>query len=173
MSDQPIPFDVRDPVDDDLAEVARLYAHYVNDSHATFDTVAPTISDWRTILDEQVRDGPHELLVADTEQHGLVGFARTHPFMPRGGYATSAAISVYVAPGAEGQGVGGALYDQLLPRLEAGPFHRVLAGIAKPNRGSERFHERYGFRHVGTFSEVGYKHGRYWDVAWYERSLGG
>ena len=51
---------------------------------------------------------------------------------------------------------------------EAG-IHRVYAGIALPNPPSVRLHEYFGFRHVGTFSEVGNKFGRYWDVAWFER----
>ncbi|MBW8702804.1 hypothetical protein MBT84_24705 [Streptomyces sp. MBT84] len=34
-----------------------------------------------------------------------------------------------------------------------------------------RLHERLGFRHIGTYREVGYKFGRYWDVAWYEKEL--
>ncbi|MFM9559346.1 GNAT family N-acetyltransferase, partial [Streptomyces caniscabiei] len=28
-----------------------------------------------------------------------------------------------------------------------------------------------GFRHVGTYREVGRKFGRYWDVTWFERDL--
>jgi L-amino acid N-acyltransferase YncA len=28
-----------------------------------------------------------------------------------------------------------------------------------------------GFRPVGTFTEQGYKFGRYWDVVWVERAL--
>jgi phosphinothricin acetyltransferase len=34
-------------------------------------------------------------------------------------------------------------------------------------------HERFGFRPVGVFHEVGRKLGRYWDMAWYEKSLAG
>jgi phosphinothricin acetyltransferase len=34
-----------------------------------------------------------------------------------------------------------------------------------------RLHERFGFRYVGPYREVGRKFGRYWDVAWYEKEL--
>lgn len=173
MSDAPIPFQVRDAADDDLPEVARLYGHYVRDTHLTFDTEPPTTADWQRVLDVEVRHGPHELLVADTAEHGLVGFVHTHPFAERPGYATSCRVSIYVAPGTEHQGIGTSLYDELFDRLEDGPFHRIYAGIALPNEGSARFHRRYGFAHVGTFTEVGHKLGRYWDVAWYERPLDG
>lgn len=174
MSDPPIAFEVRDAAVDDLPEIARLYGHYVRDTHATFDLEPPTTADWERILNEQVHGGPHHLLVAHAEQrYGLLGFARTHPFDGRGAYATSARVSVYVAPGAEHQAVGTSLYDELFARVDEGPFHRIYAGIALPNEGSARFHRRYGFEHVGTFTEVGHKLGRYWDVAWYERAVEG
>ena len=28
-----------------------------------------------------------------------------------------------------------------------------------------------GFRHVGTYTEVGRKFGKFWDVAWYEKPM--
>ena len=34
-----------------------------------------------------------------------------------------------------------------------------------------RLREQFGYRHVGTFTEQGYKFGRYWDVAWFERAF--
>jgi phosphinothricin acetyltransferase len=40
-----------------------------------------------------------------------------------------------------------------------------------PNDGSAKLHEFFGFKPVGIYSEVGYKFGKYWDVAWMERPL--
>jgi phosphinothricin acetyltransferase len=77
---------------------------------------------------------------------------------------------VYLSPAAVGRGLGGALYDALLPLVDGAGVHRCLAGIALPNDGSIALHERFGYRHVGTFTEVGFKQ-RWIDVAWYERPL--
>ena len=41
----------------------------------------------------------------------------------------------------------------------------------RPNPASVRLHQRFGYRHVGTFTEQGRKFGRYWDVAWFERAF--
>lgn len=51
-------------------------------------------------------------------------------------------------------------------------MHRAYAGITQPNDASARLHERFGFRHVGTYAEVGRKFDTYWDVAWCEKRLG-
>ena len=54
---------------------------------------------------------------------------------------------------------------------KAEDVHRVYGGIALPNDASIALHERFGFERVATFGEVGFKFGRYWDVAWFELSL--
>ncbi len=60
-------------------------------------------------------------------------------------------------------------------------MHRAYGGVAIPNDASIALHLRFGFEPVGTidgevghadlgFAEVGFKLGRYWDVAWFERA---
>lgn len=41
-----------------------------------------------------------------------------------------------------------------------------------PPNSSVQLHERSGFRHIGTYEEVGRKSDRYGDVTWYEKRLG-
>jgi phosphinothricin acetyltransferase len=67
--------------------------------------------------------------------------------------------------------IAGALLQALLSELETEDVHRACAGIALPNPTSVRLHDRFGYRHVGTFTEQGRKFGRYWDVAWFERAF--
>jgi phosphinothricin acetyltransferase len=53
------------------------------------------------------------------------------------------------------------------------PYVRdTLAGIALPNEASTGLHRALGFEPVGTYRRVGWKHGRWHDVAWYQRALG-
>ncbi|MFN2589723.1 MAG: N-acetyltransferase family protein [Actinomycetota bacterium] len=79
--------------------------------------------------------------------------------------------SVYVRPDAIGRGVGRRLYSALFDALENEPLHRAFAGVALPNEPSLRMHRSFGFRQIGTFTEVGWKLGRYWDVTWLEKAL--
>ncbi|MEU8944606.1 N-acetyltransferase family protein [Streptomyces sp. NPDC048489] len=101
----------------------------------------------------------------------ILGYATSSGFRPKAAYATSVEVSVYLAPGAGGRGVGTLLYEALFRALAGEDLHRAYAGVAQPNEASVRLHERFGFRHVGTYREVGRKFGRYWDVAWYEKDL--
>jgi phosphinothricin acetyltransferase len=60
------------------------------------------------------------------------------------------------------------LYESLFDELEDTDVHAIVAGIALPNDGSVKFHEKLGFEKVAHFREIGYKLGRWIDVGYWE-----
>ncbi|MDK1477042.1 N-acetyltransferase family protein [Streptomyces sp. 549] len=164
---------VRAGDEDDLADLTRIYNHYVAETPITFDTRVFTAEERRPWLLSHPVDGPHRLLVARTAgTRDVLGYATSSPMHARPAYLTSVEVSVYTAPGRARAGVGTALYEALFAALEKEDVHRAYASIALPNAASERLHTRFGFRHVGTYHEVGRKFGRFWDVARYEKAIG-
>ncbi|MFF8099671.1 GNAT family N-acetyltransferase [Streptomyces sp. NPDC016640] len=163
---------VRPGNEGDLTSLTDLYNHYVRETPITFDTAPFTPEERRPWLLSHPEDGPCRLMVAtDTGSQRILGYATSSPFRPKPAYATSVETTVYVAPDAGRRGVGTLLYTALFDALAGEDLHRAYAGIAQPNDASTRLHERFGFRHVGTYREVGRKFGRWWDVAWYEKPL--
>ena len=163
---------VRPGVEGDLDALTALYNHYVRETAITFDTAVFTAEERRPWLLSHPEDGPYRLMVATSaDSQEILGYATSSPYRPKPAYATSVETSVYVAPDAGRRGIGSLLYDALFEALADEDVHRAYAGIAQPNEASERLHARFGFRYVGTYEEVGRKFGRYWDVAWYEKSL--
>lgn len=166
----------------DLQALTDLYNHYVRETPITFDLEPLTLEQRRPWLLSHPEDGPYRLLVASEADAGagpevpggrVLGYATSSPFRPKAAYATSVEVTVYCAPDAGGRGIGTLLYASLFEALAKEDVHRAYAGIAQPNEASERLHARFGFRPVGVYREVGRKFGRYWDVAWYEKELGG
>lgn len=163
---------VRAGTEADLDALTELYNHYIRETAVTFDTTVFTPEQRRSWLHSHPEDGPHRLLVArDVRSALILGYATSSPFRPKAAYSTSVEVSVYCAPDAAGRGIGTLLYKALFEALDGEDLHRAYAGIAQPNEASARLHTRFGFRHVGTYREVGRKFGRYWDVAWYEKDL--
>jgi len=160
--------DVRPGRLDDLPCLTAIYDHYILRSHATFDTEPGERRPW---FDGYAESGPHRLLVATGEQGAILGYATSSTFRARAAYGTTVETTVYLAPGAVGRGVGSALYGALLPILSSEGLHRAVAGIALPNDASLALHRRFGYRDVGTYSEVGHKFGQFWDVHWMQREL--
>ncbi|GHH90670.1 GNAT family N-acetyltransferase [Streptomyces capillispiralis] len=163
---------VRPGGEGDLTALTDLYNHYVRETAITFDTVPFTPAERRPWLLSHPVDGPHRLMVATgADPRRILGYATSNPFRPKPAYATSVETTVYVAPDVGRRGIGTLLYQALFDALADEDLHRAYAGIAQPNAASTRLHERFGFRHVGTYREVGRKFGRWWDVAWYEKPL--
>ncbi|MER8086170.1 N-acetyltransferase family protein [Streptomyces sp. NPDC087532] len=167
---------VRPGTEGDLVALTDIYNHYVRETALTFDTAPFTPEQRLPWLRSHPEDGPHRLLVAkDVRIVGpvsILGYATSSAFRPKAAYATSVEVSVYCAPWATGRGIGTLLYSSLFEALAGEDLHRAYAGITQPNDASARLHERFGFRHVGTYAEVGRKFGTYWDVAWYEKQMG-
>ncbi|MFB4423763.1 N-acetyltransferase family protein [Streptomyces sp. QL37] len=172
----PTEVQVRPGVEADLEALTDIYNHYVRETALTFDTAAFTPEERLPWLRSHPEDGPHRLLVAldpstrDNAPH-VLGYATSSPFRPKAAYSTSVEVSVYCSPDATGRGIGTLLYKALFEALADEDVHRAYAGIAQPNEASTRLHDAFGFRHIGTYTEVGRKFGRYWDVAWYEKPL--
>lgn len=154
----------------DLVAINDIYNHYIKKTSITFDLTPWDMDQRRAWFAQFSADPRHILLVAEANAT-VKGYAGTMEFRKKKAYQTSVEATIYVAPGAEGQGIGSRLYQELLPLAAAAGAHRALAGITLPNDNSLKMHEKFGFRLVGNFSEVGFKFDRYWDVGWYELAL--
>jgi phosphinothricin acetyltransferase len=137
---------------------------------ASFEVEPWTVEARREWFGHYAATGPHRLLVAEVDGT-VAGFATSSMFRERAAYARSVETSVYCDPTVTGRGLGTALYSRLFAVLATEDLHRAYAGIALPNDPSEALHRRFGFREVGTYTEVGRKLDRWWDVRWYERPL--
>lgn len=154
----------------DRAEIVAIYNHYIASTAATFEVEPVTVDGKADWFAGHSSSGPHQLWVATDPEDRVRGWASSSPFRPRAAYSTTVESSVYCRADSRGIGVGSGLYSTLLGALRAHDVERVVAGVALPNPGSVALHRRFGFRWVGTFTRVGRKFGRYWDVAWFERA---
>jgi len=108
-------------------------------------------------------------VVAATPQDQVIGYAKAGPWKPRGGYAWTTEIGVYVHHEHQGKGIGKSMYTLLFQLLADKGFHSILAGIALPNPASVALHEYFGMKHIGTMQSVGYKLGAWHDVGYWQR----
>lgn len=154
---------------DDLDALLSIYNHYVANTHITFDVEPRTREQRKAWLDQFSEKGRRQCFVA-VRGGAAIGWASSGTFKDRAAYDTSVETSVYLAPGEVGRGLGRRLYQRLFDALAEEDIHRAFGGVAQPNEASVGLHLAMGFRHVGTYSEVGRKFGRFWDVAWYERA---
>jgi L-amino acid N-acyltransferase YncA len=149
----------------DAARCADIYAPYVRDSATSFEYEPPSPSE----IARRMR-AAHVWLLAEVDGH-VAGYAYGSPHRERAAYGWAADVTVYVDRDHHRAGVGRALYGALFERLREAGLWTLCAGITQPNPASSGLHEAMGFTTVGTYRRIGFKHGAWHDVTWWQLDL--
>ncbi|MEP6502297.1 MAG: arsinothricin resistance N-acetyltransferase ArsN1 family B [Betaproteobacteria bacterium] len=153
----------------DAAAIAAIYAPIVRDTTISFELEPPTAAEMRERIASTLKLLPW---FVSLDQRGAVdGYAYAGKHRERLAYQWSVDVTAYVRADARGQGVGRRLYTQLIADLAGRGYFQAFAGIALPNDASVGLHEAMGFEPVGVYRNVGFKHGAWRDVGWWQRQL--
>lgn len=161
---------IRPAQQSDLPALLAIYNHYVVNTPITFDIEPRTLAQRQEWLDQFSSGGKYQCFVAAEEGEAL-GYACSAKFKEREAYATTIETSVYCAPDRVRKGIGRRLYATLFEALKGEDIHRAYGGVTLPNDASVGLHEAMGFRRVGTYTQVGRKFGKYWDVGLFLREM--
>jgi phosphinothricin acetyltransferase len=171
MADTLAALHIRDAQPDDMAEVARIYGHYVETSTFTFEEVPLSTEEMRARL-RQVKESRLPWRVAEKDG-AVIGYVYASRFRARTGYRFAVENSVYVAAAEAQRGVGLALMRDLIRDCAALGYRQMMAVIGdSANEASLRLHTRLGFRTVGHEVAIGLKFGRWIDVVQMQLALG-
>jgi L-amino acid N-acyltransferase YncA len=146
----------------DWPAVRAIYEAGIATGDATFETDVP---DWPAWDDGHLAG--HRLVARDDGR--VVGWVALAPVSDRRAYAGVAEDSIYVAPDAQGRGVGRALLAAVVTSADRGGIWTIQTGIFPENQASVRLHQACGFRVVGVRERLGRLHGRWRDVVLLER----
>ena len=160
---------------EDVQPMLDIYRPYVQGTAITFEYAVPTIDEFTERLAKTTAKYPW--LVAEVDKR-VVGFAYASTFKDREAYRFDVETTIYVDEGSHLQGIGRALYEALERELHARGVVNMYACVATAPTfdkhlpdASLRFHERMGFKPVGTFKHCGIKFDTWYDITWYEKSL--
>lgn len=162
---------IRSATDADLPAIADIYGWNVRHGTGTFELDAPSVADM-TVRRQEVLSRSLPWLVAEREGQ-VLGYAYANYFRPRMAYRFALEDSIYLAPSAQGQGVGTLLLDELIRQCQALGARQMLAVIGdSANQGSIRLHAKAGFEATGVMRSVGWKFERWLDVVIMQKTLG-
>lgn len=154
----------------DAAALLDIYAPYIKDTVITFEYDVPTAEEFAARIGETAALHPYIVC----ERGGqIVGYAYAHRIRERAAYDWAAELSIYLAPAAQGKGVGTALYQCLIDLLEMQNLRILYGCVTLPNEKSERLHQKLGFSLAGVWHGSGWKFDSWHDVGWFEKRLGG
>lgn len=126
-----------------------------------------TIENW--FSQKMLKEFPVIGLITDDNQ--LAGFASYGTFRAWPAYQYTVEHSIYIHQDFRGRGLGRCLLEALIYYAEKQDYHVLIAAIDSSNQNSIKLHQSFGFTHVGTLKQVGFKFERWLDVELYQKIL--
>lgn len=120
---------------------------------------------------EVKRAGHFPVIGIEDAQGQLLAFGSYGTFRAFPAYKYTVEHSVYVHKDYRGHGLGAQVMQALIAAARENQLHAMMGAIDASNAGSIALHERLGFKHVGTLPQVGFKFGRWLDLAFYQLLL--
>jgi L-amino acid N-acyltransferase YncA len=150
----------------DIAAITRIYAHAVAYGTASFELEPPEEAEMARR--QQALLGRNFPYIVAELAGVVVGYAYAGPYRHRRAYD-----SLYIAPELHRKGIGRLLLTRLVAESEARGFRQMIAVIGdSANTASIAVHAAVGFRLIGNFQSIGFKHGRWLDTVLMQRKLG-
>jgi phosphinothricin acetyltransferase len=160
---------IRPATHDDLPAMLTIYNHVVLHSTAIYDERPHTLEQRQAWLESRAEQG-FPVLVADVEGQ-VAGYGSYGQFRAWPGYRFTVEHSIYIGEAWQRQGIGRRLLAALIEAARGQSMHAMIASVDAENIPSLRFHEALGFTQVAHFREVGFKFGRWLDLAFLELLL--
>ena len=153
----------------DAKEIRAIYKPYVMHTAITFEYEVPTVEEIKERIKKTLKKFPYLVAVKDG---CIVGYAYASSFKERAAYSWAVETSIYIKQECRAGGIGKKLYLALEEILKKQNIINLNACIAYPNPGSIGFHEYFGYKTVGHFTQCGYKLDTWYDMIWMEKIIG-
>lgn len=165
-------FSLRDATIDDIPAIVEITNQAILETTAVWSLAPVTVAARVLWLQERQARGFPVIVATAPDTRELLGFASFGDFRAWEGYLHTVEHSLYVAPPAQGQGIGRALLAELIVRATAGGKHVMVAGIESGNLASIALHRQAGFEDAGCLRQVGRKFDRWLDLTFMQKLLG-
>jgi phosphinothricin acetyltransferase len=162
---------IRPSQPEDIPAITAIYTYHVLHGTGSFEIEPPSQSDMTNRRADVLSKGLPYLVAI--EDDAVLGYAYCNWFKPRPAYRFSAEDSIYMAPDAQGRGLGRALLTELMAQAEIAGVRKLIAVIGdSANTGSIALHRSVGFAHVGILKSCGWKFDQWRDVVMMDKALG-
>ena len=152
----------------DAEAITAIYNYYIENTIITFEEEAITVEEMASRIKSISLQYPYLVY----EENGkVVGYAYATQWKARSAYRFSAEDTIYLDHRETGKGFGCELFSAFLNEFRKTNLHSLVGGIALPNAASVALHEKFGFKKIGQFEEIGFKFGKWVDVGYWELKL--
>ncbi len=152
----------------DLTAINTIYNHFVLTCTCTYQEVPETLESRQKWL--VAHGSTHPAVVVELDGR-VAGWGSISPFHARSAFRFTVEDSVYIAPDAQGRGLGRLVLQDLIDRATQIGHRQMVALIDSFQPGSLELHRRFGFVEKGRLDDVGLKFNRALTMVYLQRSL--
>ena len=150
---------------EDAQQLVDIYNYYVLNTVVTFDDVPFPVDSFIEKIESIYKTYPFFVFEEDNK---ILGYAYANKWREKPAYKNTVESTVYLHHEAMGKQIGTKLYTELLKQLKTQNYHVVIGGLTLPNEASVKLHEKFGFKQVAHFKEVGLKFDKWLDVGFWQ-----
>lgn len=152
----------------DLPAINTIYNHFVLTCTCTYQEVPETLEARHKWL---IAHGPtHPAVVVELDRR-IAGWGSISPFHARSAFRYTVEDSIYIAPDAQGRGLGRLVLQDLIERARQIGHRQMVALIDSLQHGSLQLHHKFGFVEKGRLDDVGYKFNRSLTMVYLQKPL--
>ena len=159
---------IRIATEADVPAMLAIYAPYIVTTTHTFEYEVPTQEEFLQRFRRLTAQFPWLVWEEDGK---VLGYAYGSAPFERAAFGWCAEASIYLAPEAQGRGIGRKLYAVLEALLRLQGYTKVYALVTSANRPSVDFHLAVGYTLTATLPDCGFKLGRWHGLHWLEKPL--
>jgi L-amino acid N-acyltransferase len=150
--------------------ILAIFNEAIVNSTALYDYQPRPLESMKAWFDTK-QQGNFPVIGLEDSQGQLLAFGSYGTFRAWPAYKYTVEHSVYVHHDHRGRGLGLEVMRALIESARQRDLHALVGGIDATNTASIALHQRLGFQHVGTLPQVGFKLGRWLDLALYQLLL--
>ena len=152
----------------DAKAIVDIYNYYILNTNITFEEKQLTVDDMEERIIEKTAKHPWIVYERDGQ---VIGYAYLSGWHSRSAYRYSNEASIYLDSNEKGHGIGKELFGQLLEVSKGYGVHTIVSGITIPNAESISLHEKFGFKKIAEFKEIGFKNNKWLNVGYWQKLL--
>ena len=153
----------------DAEQILKVYTPFITDTCISFEYTVPPLDEFTKRIETISSAYPYLVL---EEAGEIVGYAYAHRYLERAAYNWDVEVTLYLAPQAQGKGLGVILYGALEKLMALQNIKNLYSCITGDNVHSIEMHRAIGYEFIGTFPKAGFKHDRWLDVVWMAKEIG-
>ena len=152
----------------DAKAIVDIYNYYILNTNITFEEKQLTVDDMEERIIEKTAKHPWIVYERDGQ---VIGYAYLSGWHSRSAYRYSNEVSIYLDRNEKGHGIGKELFANLLEISKDYGVHTIVSGITIPNAESISLHEKFGFKKIAEFKEIGFKNNKWLNVGYWQKIL--